>query len=117
MDEASGHLPYEGGAEAASGPVRQRAGEIEVDFRTKRVTVAGAALELTGGEYALLLHFVERPNRLITRAELFAKVWNTPAHTGSNLVDVVVCRLRRRLGAQGRMIETVRGLGYRMRAP
>ncbi len=94
-----------------------RHGDVEVDCAARRAIVSGTALDLTECEFALLVHFAHRPNRLITRAELLAKVWSTPSHSGSNLVDVVVCRLRRRLGAHGRMIETVRGLGYRFRAP
>jgi DNA-binding response OmpR family regulator len=94
-----------------------RHGDVEVDLAIRRARLAGLELDLTDSEFALLLHFVRRPNQLITRSELLARVWSMPMHTGSNLVDVVVCRLRRRLGVQGRMIETVRGLGYRFRAP
>ncbi len=94
-----------------------RHGEVEVDVAGRRARLGGRELELTDGEFALLLYFARRPNQLITRSELLARVWSMPMHTGSNLVDVVVCRLRRRLGLQGRMIETVRGLGYRFHAP
>jgi len=96
---------------------RLRCGDIEIDCDGRMATVAGAPVDLTGGEFALLFHFVVRANRLVTRPELLAKVWSMPLHSGSNVVDVVVCRLRRRLGAHGRMIETVRGLGYRFRTP
>jgi DNA-binding response OmpR family regulator len=98
-------------------PARLRHGDIEIDGALRQVTVGGMPVELTDGEFALLLHFADRPNRLVTRSELLARVWGMPSHTGSNVVDVVVCRLRRRLGAHGPMIETVRGLGYRFRAP
>jgi DNA-binding response OmpR family regulator len=94
-----------------------RHGDIEIDCAECRATLGGVALDLTDGEFALLLHFADRANRLVTRSELLAKVWSMPSHCGSNVVDVVVCRLRRRLGAHGQMIETVRGLGYRFRAP
>jgi two-component system phosphate regulon response regulator PhoB len=90
-------------------------GDIEIDCALRQVTIAGVRLALTDGEFALLLHFADRPNRLVTRAELLDKVWASPAHSGSNVVDVVVCRLRQRLGSRGRWIETVRGLGYRFR--
>jgi two-component system OmpR family response regulator len=96
---------------------RLRCGDIEVDCEGRTATIDGMALELTHGEFALLIHFIGRANRLVTRPELLAHVWSMPSHTGSNVVDVVVCRLRRRLGVHGRMIETVRGLGYRFRAP
>jgi DNA-binding response OmpR family regulator len=111
-----GPTPGEAGREAPPGRSRLRHGDIEIDCALRRATVAGMPLELTEGEFALLLHFADRPNRLVTRMELLARVWGMPSHTGSNVVDVVVCRLRRRLGAHGPMIETVRGLGYRFRA-
>jgi DNA-binding response OmpR family regulator len=95
----------------------RRCGDIEVDCAHRRATVAGSSLALTDQEFDLLVHFVDRANRMLTRSELLASVWNAPYHGGSNLVDVFVYRLRRRLGAHARMIETVRGLGYRFRAP
>ena len=94
-----------------------RRGDVEIDCALRHVSVAGEGLTLTDGEFALLFHFADRPNRLVTRSELLEKVWSMPRHSGSNVVDVVVCRLRRRLGSRGRWIETVRGLGYRFRVP
>lgn len=124
MNHALKHLrnearpePSAAGRDSSPTGARLRHGDVEVDCAERRATVAGRALDLTDGEFALLLHFVNRPNRLVTRSELLAKVWSMPSHTGSNVVDVVVCRLRRRLGSHGHIIETVRGLGYRFRAP
>jgi two-component system OmpR family response regulator len=104
--------------DSADSPVHHvlRHGDIEIDCTVNRATVRGDALELTHAEYALLEYFMAHRNRLITRTELLARVWSTPGHKGSNVVDVVVCRLRKRLGIRGRMIETVRGLGYRLHA-
>ena len=110
------HVPNDAGRDDPRVGSRLRHGDIEIDCALRQASVCGTTLELTDGEFALLLHFADRPNRLVTRSELLAKVWSMPAHTGSNVVDVVVCRLRRRLGPRGGMIETVRGLGYRFRA-
>jgi two-component system OmpR family response regulator len=118
--QSGNEADLEGLADAPDAPrsrPKLRSGDIEIDCDQRKASVAGAPLDLTGGEFALLLHFVVRANRLVTRPELLANVWSMPWHSGSNVVDVVVCRLRRRLGAHGRMIETVRGLGYRFRAP
>jgi DNA-binding response OmpR family regulator len=106
----------EGEDPVAPAAQKLRCGDIEIDCIESRVTVAGVAVELTDSELTLLHYFIVRSNRLLTRSELLDKVWNSPFHAGSNLVDVVVCRLRRKLGTQGRMIETVHGLGYRFRA-
>jgi DNA-binding response OmpR family regulator len=108
---------YDDAPEESSRRIVLRHGDVEVDVAGRRARLGGCELDLTDGEFALLLHFARRPNQLITRSELLARVWSMPMHSGSNLVDVVVCRLRRRLGLQGRMIETVRGLGYRFHSP
>jgi two-component system, OmpR family, response regulator len=110
-NEVRPFAPHDGPDEHA----KMRWGDIEIDFTEHTASVAGTAVSLTNGEFALLMHFLGRANRLLTRSELLAKVWSMPSHAGSNVVDVVVCRLRRRLGPHGRMIETVRGLGYRFR--
>ena len=114
--EARDLLP-ETAPKGGSAPTMLRCGEIEVDCASRRATLAGSSLSLTDQEFALLVHFVDRANRMLTRSELLASVWNAPYHMGSNLVDVFVYRLRRRLGTHARMIETVRGLGYRLRVP
>jgi DNA-binding response OmpR family regulator len=108
--------PYGAGPYVAPAP-KLRCGAIEIDPSEGRATVAGREVGLTNTELMLLQCFLVQSNRLLTRSELLAYAWNTGSYTRSNLVDVIVCRLRRKLGAHGPMIETVHGLGYRFRAP
>jgi len=98
-------------------PAKVRCGDLELDRTQRRVMLAGCTLRLTKREYALLLCLVDNVNRLVRRSELLARIWTlTDAH-GSNVVDVYVRRLRRKLGAHADMIKTVRGFGYRLRPP
>jgi DNA-binding response OmpR family regulator len=98
-------------------PVRVRCGDLEVDRTQRRALLSGNILRLTRREYALLLCLIDNVNRVVSRSELLAKIWTlTDAH-GSNVVDVYVRRLRRKLGAHADMIKTVRGFGYRLRPP
>jgi DNA-binding response OmpR family regulator len=98
-------------------PVKIRCGDLEIDRTQRRTVLAGSVLRLTRREYALLLFLVENVNRVVRRSDLLAKIWTlTDAH-GSNVVDVYVRRLRRKLGVHADMIKTVRGFGYRLRPP
>lgn len=101
---------------AGGGYARLRCGDLEVDRGDRRAFLAGAPLDLTAKEYALLLHLAFRPDRVVTRSELLSQVWETRFDPGSNLVDVHVSRLRDKLGDRAWMIETVRGQGYRLRS-
>ena len=100
----------------SSGFARFRCGAIEIDRLGHRASLAGRQLDLTGREYALLLHLAHREGRVVTRSSLLAQVWGTSFDPGSNLVEVHVSRLRDKLRDHAWMIETVRGAGYRLRA-
>jgi DNA-binding response OmpR family regulator len=99
----------------SSGFAGLRCGELEVDRITRQARLAGADLTLTQREYALLLHLLRRANQIVKRSDLLAGVWGVRFDTSSNIVDVHVSRLRDRLGDRSWMIETVRGVGYRLR--
>jgi len=71
---------------------------------------------LTGRELDVLLQLASRVDEVVTRGELLSKVWQMPFDPGSNVVDVQVRRLREKLGARAWMVETVRGVGYRLRS-
>jgi DNA-binding response OmpR family regulator len=88
-----------------------RARNVEFDLLTRRVTVEGAPVELTWRESALLEEFLRHPDQVLSREQLMSRVWNLEFDPGSNVVDVYVGYLRRKLGDQA--IETVRGFGYR----
>ena len=92
-----------------------RCGDVEIDRVERTARLAGVALALTNREYALLLHLIHHADRIVKRSELLAHVWSTSFDPGSNLVEVHVSRLRDKLGDRAWMIETVRGVGYRLR--
>lgn len=90
--------------------------DIAVDLLTRTVTRGGTAVELTAREFALLTYLLRSPGRTFTRAQICEHVWNYHFDPGTNLVDVYVQHLRRKLGSDGipSLIETVRGVGYRI---
>jgi DNA-binding response OmpR family regulator len=92
-----------------------RCGDLEIDRGSRQASLAGAALTLTNREYMLLLELVHRADQTVKRSELLAKVWGIHFDPGSNIIEVHVSRLREKLGPRAWMIETVRGVGYRMR--
>jgi DNA-binding response OmpR family regulator len=100
----------------SSGPPRWKIGPLEIDRESRRALVGGRALSLTKAEFRLLLHLAHREGQVVTRGELLLEVWPANFERESNVVDVLVSRLRDKLGAHGWMIETVRRRGYRLRA-
>jgi DNA-binding response OmpR family regulator len=99
----------------SAGLARFVLGDLEIDRIGRRTLLAGVPVDLTVKEFALLLHLAHRADRTVTRSELMAQVWDLKFDPGTNLLEVHVSRLRAKLGDHGWMIETVRGLGYRMR--
>jgi two-component system, OmpR family, response regulator RegX3 len=96
------------------GPLR--AGELEVDERARRATLDGRELELTPKEFELLAALARDPGAALSRQRLLAEVWQTSWYGSSKTIDVHVAALRRKLGDPG-WIETVRGVGFRLRVP
>lgn len=94
-----------------------KAGPIELDLDAYIVRVAGEELPLTLQEFKLLAYLVEGKGRVRTRDELLTNVWNTSPDLETRTVDTHVKRLRDKLESAGDLIETVRGLGYRIRPP
>ena len=90
-----------------------RAGDLELDLRTRRARVGDRTVELTAREFALAEVFCRYPDQVLTREQLLSQVWGFDFDPGSNIVDVYIRYLRRKLGAA--RIETVRGVGYRLR--
>jgi two-component system, OmpR family, copper resistance phosphate regulon response regulator CusR len=89
-----------------------RHGPLELDLRTRQVRVGGRSVDLTAREFLLTEAFVHNHGLVLSRQQLLAHVWGYGHDTGSNVVDVYVCSLRRKLGRG--MITTVRGMGYRL---
>lgn len=88
---------------------------LALDLRTRRAHVSGRTVELTAREFALAEAFLRHPDQVLSRDQLLALVWGFDHDPGSNVVDVYVRYLRRKLGAD--RISTVRGMGYRLHAP
>lgn len=89
-----------------------RVGDISLDTHSAQVTRAGMPVSLTAQELRLLSHLVHAAPRVVSRAELTEHVYDGDTEPDSNVIDVQVSRLRRKLGSQS--IETLRGQGYRM---
>lgn len=92
-----------------------RAGDLVLSMLEREVSVQGVAVGLTTREFALLACLMRSPGRVLTRTQLCERVWNYHHDPGTNVVDVCVQRLRRKLGEFGERIETVRAVGYRLR--
>ena len=94
--------------------------DISLDRLRRTVECAGAPVELTGKEFALLESLMLRRGQTCSRADLLEQVWQMAPETPTNVLDVYVNYLRRKLGAvsdaPAALIETVRGIGYRMAA-
>jgi DNA-binding response OmpR family regulator len=96
-----------------------RLGDLILDPATHIVERAGQPIELTAKEYALLEYFMRHPNWLITREMAESHIWSYDFQASSNVIDVYVRRLRKKIDDpfEVKLIETVRGSGYRMRVP
>lgn len=95
------------------------AGPIRLDRRAHTCAIAGQRLDLTLKEFDLLAYFLDHAGACCSRDELLEQVWGLDFDPGSNSVDVFVYTLRRKLKARGfvGVIQTVRGLGYRLVPP
>ncbi len=91
--------------------------DLTLDPVTHRVTRAAQSIDLTAKEYALLEYFMRNPERLISREMAESHVWSYDYEGVSNVIDVYVRRLRRKIDDPfpTKLIETVRGAGYRLR--
>jgi DNA-binding response OmpR family regulator len=98
--------------EGTAEPTVLRTAELVLDVRTRRASSGGKVIELSSREYAILDFFMRHPGQVLTREQLLSHVWGYDFHPGSNVVDVYVGYLRRKLGPG--KIETVWGAGYRL---
>ncbi|MEX3611105.1 response regulator transcription factor [Rothia sp. LK2588] len=88
-----------------------QAGDLSLDLRTREVQTAGAPVELTSREFALLETFLRHHNQVLSREQLLGMVWGMDFDPNSNIVDVYIRALRKKIG-EGRIV-TVRGTGYK----
>ena len=92
--------------------------DLELDLRSWRACRAGQPLPLTATEFRLLELFLRHPEEVLTRDRILAAVWGDEPEVESNVVDVHVANLRQKMEAGGRprLVQTVRGVGYVLRA-
>ena len=96
-----------------------RIGDLEVDTLKRQVSRAGSEIALTSREYALLEFLMRRKNQVVTRSALAENVWEHDFDTFSNVIDVLIARLRRKIDGdyEPRLLVTVRGSGYMLQEP
>jgi two-component system copper resistance phosphate regulon response regulator CusR len=95
-----------------------RVGDLEVTLETQRVTRAGKAIELTAKEFGLLEFFVLHPGQVVDRASITSHVWDENHDPFTNVLEVLVRRLRRKIDDdfEPKLLQTIRGAGYRLGA-
>jgi len=105
--------------EGASKSPRIQVGDLVLDTVTRESWRGQRPIELTTKEYTILEYFMRHPNMVITRTMLQEHAWDYDFDSLSNLIDVYIRRLRRKIdnGEPESMFQTVRGAGYRLRAP
>jgi len=86
---------------------------LELDLKTRRISVDGTWHDLSGREFALAEEFLRHPDQVLSREQLLSRVWGLDFDPGSNVVEVYVRYLRAKIGAD--RIETIRGMGYRLK--
>jgi two-component system response regulator MprA len=103
---------------AAAGDAPLRLADLVLDPLAHEVRRGSRPIELTALEFDLLRHFLVHPRQVLSRAQLLDAVWQLPPATASNVVDVYVGYLRTKLeaGGEARLLHTVRGVGYVLRA-
>ena len=95
-----------------------RVADLQIDTVSHEVRRAGKLVELTSKEYAILEYFARNPNRVLTRTQIAEHVWDFDFVSMSNVIDVYIGYLRRKLGddSEPRLLRTIRGTGYQLRA-
>ena len=94
-----------------------REGDLSVDLVRHEVKRGDREIELSQREFALLEYLMRSPGRVYSRSQICEHVWNTHFDTGTNMVDVAITRLRKKLEepAESKLIDTIRGVGYRFK--
>ena len=100
------------------GDARLSVGDLELDEERHVARVGGTAVDLSAREFALLAYLMRNADRVVTRQQVLDAVWGAEPDVYSNVVDLYVSYLRRKLGELGRadLIRTVRGVGYSLRS-
>jgi DNA-binding response OmpR family regulator len=96
-------------------PPKLRAGVLSLDYSARKVFVNGKEVILTPKEFELLEHLMRNPNRVLNREQLLDHAWDFSFDAFSNVIDVHINHLRKKLGKGNEVVETVRGIGYRLK--
>jgi len=99
-------------AERAPEPTVLEVDDVALDLRTRQVLAEGKAVDLSAREFALAELFFRHPGQVLTREQLLSQVWGYDFDPGSNVVDVYVGYLRKKVGRE--RITSIRGMGYRL---
>ncbi len=91
-------------------------GELKVDTNQCKAWIANQELELTLSEYKLLVAFLQRPGKVLTRNQLVEFIQDGPVHVTDRTIDTHVFGLRKKLKEYSKLVETIRGIGYRVAA-
>ena len=98
-------------------PTRLSAGDISLDLLTREVRRGDQSIELQPREFALLEYFMRHPNRVVTKTMILEHIFDFSFDPQTNVVDVLVHRLRSKADPDKQMIHTLRGVGYVLRTP
>ena len=100
-----------------SEPTRLSAGELSMDLLSRQVTRDGKTLDLRPREFSLLEYLLRNPGRVLSKTMILSRVWGYTFDPGTNVVDVLVSRLREKVDREfdRKLIHTVRGAGYVLR--
>jgi DNA-binding response OmpR family regulator len=94
-----------------------RVGPVELDLAARQARLKGRLLDLTAREFSILELLVVHANQVVSRTQIWEQAWETGSEPSSNVVDVYVGYVRQKLGEGRGLIQTVRGLGYRLSVP
>jgi two-component system OmpR family response regulator len=106
-------------ANSATEPSRLTAGEVSLDLLTREVVRAGRRIDLQPREFALLEYLVRQAGRIVSKNMIMEHVWGYDFDPQTNVVDVLVCRLRNKIERdfETKLIQTQRGIGYVLKVP
>jgi DNA-binding response OmpR family regulator len=96
---------------------KETPGEALLDVAAQELVLPSGHVGLTTIEFGVIKFLSERPGKAVSRYDLMEAVWGHRNPNSSNVVDVVIRSLRKKLGSRARTLETVRGTGYRYRPP
>jgi len=91
-------------------------GDIVLNPTTRKVSMGGTEIALTLKEFGMLEYMMRNPNQVVLRDDILDHVWDFNFSSLSNIVDVHINKLRKKLGSKSNILETVRGVGYRLKA-